>query len=326
MRRGGRCARGERCPCAIVAPCEPLVVPADPAAARRACTQRKRGRSCCLEARLSVLTPFCPSRRAPCECALTCCRPLCVLLVQAFARLSLVRRQLAAAVQDEDYARAAALRDERTSLLEGLPARLQFCVARLEAMKDEEASLAARCEAAQALGNIGDAALIASELAAWLSRAEGEPTALVEAVEAALWAQWMHPPEMHPDAAALGVAMERGCAHLAAPGGVELDQAVEVFSDVIREVPTFAEAINKRATALYLMGELRRAAADCKTVLALNPAHFGAASGMGMCLLRLGRVEEAKAAFETALAANPSLGAIRQYVSAIERAEAQQQE
>lgn len=63
----------------------------------------------------------------------------------------------------------------------------------------------------------------------------------------------------------------------------------------------------------------------CKLVLDLNPHHFGAASGMGMCYMGLDDYQAALAAFESALAINPHMEAVRRYAAALKASQAQQQ-
>lgn len=79
------------------------------------------------------------------------------------------------------------------------------------------------------------------------------------------------------------------------------------LDDLIREAPTFAEAHNQRAIWFFKRGEFIRAIEDCETVLRLNPYHFGAAAGLGQCLLKLNRPQSALRAFRHALAINPDL-------------------
>jgi tetratricopeptide (TPR) repeat protein len=79
------------------------------------------------------------------------------------------------------------------------------------------------------------------------------------------------------------------------------------LDDLIREAPTFAEAHNQRAIWFFKRGEFARAVEDCETVLRLNPHHFGAAAGMGQCLLKLNRPRAALRAFRQALDINPDL-------------------
>jgi tetratricopeptide (TPR) repeat protein len=79
------------------------------------------------------------------------------------------------------------------------------------------------------------------------------------------------------------------------------------LDDLIREAPAFAEAHNQRAIWFFKRGEFARAVEDCETVLRLNPYHFGAAAGMGQCLLKLNRPKAALRAFRQALDINPDL-------------------
>ena len=79
------------------------------------------------------------------------------------------------------------------------------------------------------------------------------------------------------------------------------------LDDLIRDAPAFAEAHNQRAIWFFKRGEFARAVEDCETVLKLNPHHFGAAAGLGQCLLKLNRPRAALRAFRQALAINPDL-------------------
>jgi tetratricopeptide (TPR) repeat protein len=76
---------------------------------------------------------------------------------------------------------------------------------------------------------------------------------------------------------------------------------------LIDEAPAFAEVHNQRAIWFFKRGEFARAAEDCETVLRLNPHHFGAAAGLGQCLLKLNRPRATLRAFRQALAINPDL-------------------
>jgi tetratricopeptide (TPR) repeat protein len=89
----------------------------------------------------------------------------------------------------------------------------------------------------------------------------------------------------------------------------ELDaiKARAELDELIRIAPSFAEAHNQRAIWFFKRGEYARAVEDCETVLQLNPHHFGAAAGMGQCLLKLNRPQAALRAFRQALDINPDL-------------------
>ena len=75
---------------------------------------------------------------------------------------------------------------------------------------------------------------------------------------------------------------------------------------------------NKRATTFYLMQQHREAIEDCKIVLEMNPFHFGAASGMGMCLAAVGKFQEAIAALEQAVEINPRLEHLKHHIMQLE--------
>jgi tetratricopeptide (TPR) repeat protein len=87
---------------------------------------------------------------------------------------------------------------------------------------------------------------------------------------------------------------------------------------LISRTGDYAEAFNQRAILYYKMGEFRRAAADCETVLKLNPHHYGAAAGMAQCFLKLNRPRAALNAFRTALEINPNLDDVEAAVKALE--------
>jgi tetratricopeptide (TPR) repeat protein len=94
-------------------------------------------------------------------------------------------------------------------------------------------------------------------------------------------------------------------------------EAVEVFDQIIARAPTFAEGYNKRATVYYLMLEFEKSIADIHQTLELNPVHFGALSGMGLCYLGLVEPRQALEWFERAVAVNPNMDAIQSYIQQI---------
>jgi tetratricopeptide (TPR) repeat protein len=88
-------------------------------------------------------------------------------------------------------------------------------------------------------------------------------------------------------------------------GGERLDDAVAAASRLIERAPKFAEAYNQRAIANYHRGNYTESAADCQRVLARNPYHIGALSGLGKCHLELGRRDEALRVFHRLLELQP---------------------
>ena len=94
-------------------------------------------------------------------------------------------------------------------------------------------------------------------------------------------------------------------------------EAVEVFDQIIARAPKFAEGYNKRATVYYLMLEFEKSIADIHQTLELNPVHFGALSGMGLCYLGLVEPRQALEWFERAVAVNPHMNTIQSYIQQI---------
>lgn len=85
----------------------------------------------------------------------------------------------------------------------------------------------------------------------------------------------------------------------------EYPDADAAFSDLIRDFPNFAEAWNRRATLRYLRHQFEESLADCGQVVRLEPDHFGAWHGTGLCLVALHRYADAAKAFRRALEIQP---------------------
>jgi tetratricopeptide (TPR) repeat protein len=81
--------------------------------------------------------------------------------------------------------------------------------------------------------------------------------------------------------------------------------ARQILDDLIAALPDFAEAWNRRAILLFVTREYRQAIADCEIVVELNPAHFGAWHGLGLCHAALGEYSAAIRAFRRALEIQP---------------------
>jgi tetratricopeptide (TPR) repeat protein len=91
--------------------------------------------------------------------------------------------------------------------------------------------------------------------------------------------------------------------------------AVDQATELIGAAPKFAEAYNQRAIAYWRLGMYDEAVRDCRRVIELNPLHFGAAAGMGQCLLQRGDQSGAIACFEKALEINPNLADVSELLS-----------
>jgi tetratricopeptide (TPR) repeat protein len=87
----------------------------------------------------------------------------------------------------------------------------------------------------------------------------------------------------------------------------ELDLAIKLLNAIIDIKPDFTEAWNRRATVYYAKKEFSRALADIRQVLAREPRHFGALSGLGIILQEVGDEKHALDAFRRALAVHPHL-------------------
>ena len=70
-------------------------------------------------------------------------------------------------------------------------------------------------------------------------------------------------------------------------------RAIDYFDMVIFEIPNFAEAWNKRATAHFMMGNFDLSMRDISNTLELEPRHFGALDGMGLIFIHLNQPEKA---------------------------------
>ncbi|KGF71533.1 hypothetical protein DO97_17855 [Neosynechococcus sphagnicola sy1] len=82
-------------------------------------------------------------------------------------------------------------------------------------------------------------------------------------------------------------------------------QAEALLTQLIRNMPDFAEAWNRRAVIYYLKGQYQRAIADCMEVVRLNPIHFGALHGLGLCYAAIGDYRAAIQSFREALLIQP---------------------
>jgi tetratricopeptide (TPR) repeat protein len=84
-----------------------------------------------------------------------------------------------------------------------------------------------------------------------------------------------------------------------------ITDAETMLNQVIADMPDFAEAWNRRAVLYYILKQYRRAIADCQMAIQLNPFHFGALHGLGLCYTALGDYRDAIKAFRKALEIQP---------------------
>lgn len=77
------------------------------------------------------------------------------------------------------------------------------------------------------------------------------------------------------------------------------------------------QAWNKRATAYYLAQDFERSIQDCEKTLELQPNHFLAMSGMGLCYVGLEKWDEAVHWFQQSVAVHPHMDQIQTYIKTL---------
>ena len=94
-------------------------------------------------------------------------------------------------------------------------------------------------------------------------------------IEQEIWALW----STHPTDEKLTERLEEGTQFVRDQNYIK---AKDIFTEVINLDQSWAEAWNKRATVLYLMGNYELSQNDIDVVLSLEERHFGALSGQGL--------------------------------------------
>lgn len=115
----------------------------------------------------------------------------------------------------------------------------------------------------------------------------------------ALWAIWT----TAPDEVAQQI-LDRG---MARRNSYNFLGAIEDFDALIAYCPHYAEGYNQRAFVHFLREDFDAALVDLNRALAITPDHIGAASGVALSLLQMGRETEGQLALRHALTLNPWL-------------------
>jgi len=137
---------------------------------------------------------------------------------------------------------------------------------------------------------------------------KGNPNpATAHDLEQQIWTIWAEP--NRPAAAA---PLQLGMAALASG---DLPAASAAFAVVVADDPDFAEAWNQQAIVSYMRGDFTASVGQIQHVLALEPRHFGALSGLGQIYLALDNKPAALKAFEAALAIDPALASLQNAVA-----------
>ena len=181
--------------------------------------------------------------------------------------------------------------------------------AALEALASPDANR--RADAAEWIAEHGSAA----DTDALRRRLADDSPYVRHVAEQGLWRLWSHSGDEAIDA-----LLAKGIAEM---NGGQLDEAIAIFSEVIRRKPDFAEGWNKRATALFLAGDFVKSLADCDEVIKRNPHHFGALAGYGQIYFHLEQYAKAIEYWKRALAENPNLTGVEAGIDAAEQRLAQ---
>ena len=120
-----------------------------------------------------------------------------------------------------------------------------------------------------------------------------------KAIEERIWALWML---SGSDTCNLLMTRVK-----AAADGKAYDLAIKLLNAIIEIKPDYVEAWNQRATVYYLMNDYGHSLADLREVLAREPRHFGALSGLGLILQDIGDEKHALEAYRKALELDPHL-------------------
>ena len=119
-------------------------------------------------------------------------------------------------------------------------------------------------------------------------------------VEQQIWKIW----STHPNNNRLTSMLAAGSNFM---NNNEYSKAVEIFTKVIDLDPTWAEAWNKRATVLYIIGEFEKSQNDIDQVLKLEKRHFGALAGQGLVNIELENYEKALESYKEAMRIYPTM-------------------
>ena len=98
----------------------------------------------------------------------------------------------------------------------------------------------------------------------------------------------------------------------------KLFRAISVFTEAIELDPTWAEAWNKRATVLYMVGEFQKSQNDIDKVLELEKRHFGALAGQGLVNIQLQNYEKAIKSYQMAEEIYPAMKSPKLMIKRIE--------
>jgi tetratricopeptide (TPR) repeat protein len=97
----------------------------------------------------------------------------------------------------------------------------------------------------------------------------------------------------------------------------KLDLAVELLDKIVLLRPDYVEAWNRRATIHFMRKDFTRSIEDIRQVLAREPRHFGALSGLGMIMQELGDDKRALEVYRRAVEINPHMQRITDLIKSL---------
>ena len=127
-----------------------------------------------------------------------------------------------------------------------------------------------------------------------------ENVTLTHSTEQKIWEIW----NTHPSDQDLTERLAKGSFFLR---NNKLIKAVEIFTEIIKKDPNWAEAWNKRATVLYMLGDYQGSQKDIDKVLELEKRHFGALAGQGLVNIKLENYEKAIKSYKKAKEIYPTM-------------------
>ena len=123
---------------------------------------------------------------------------------------------------------------------------------------------------------------------------------LINETEQKIWKIW----STHPKDQFLTLKLAEGSKLVV---NNELSKAIIIFTEVINKDPSWAEAWNKRATVLYMIGDYQESQNDINKVLNLEKRHFGALAGQGLVNIQLKNYEKAIESYKKAQEIYPAM-------------------
>lgn len=120
-----------------------------------------------------------------------------------------------------------------------------------------------------------------------------------QALSARMWDLWLQAPDE--------VAQEILDGGMRRRDAYDFLGAVREYDRLVAYCPAYAEGYNQRAYIHFLSERYPEALADLDIALGLQPDHVAAQSGRALTLLKLGRIDEARAQLLRAVENNPWL-------------------